>query len=121
MLGFVIKMYTLGLSIRSITERKRPSFHFLAGSVKGNSMGCAIVGVFMLLACVMLLSVSVSQDVLFLLQVSRNSLEFGQLKNALVNTNFPLNKGGFGGGGEFISLLLFVNLLVFLDVKKICF
>lgn len=52
----------------------------------------------------MLLSVSVTQDVFSTLQVSRNNLEFGQLKNALINTYLPLNQGGVGsGGGKFIS------------------
>lgn len=38
-----------------------------------------------------------------MLQVSRNNLEFGQLKNALVNAYYPVNKGGVGGGGQFVS------------------
>ena len=37
-----------------------------------------------------------------MLQVSRNNLEFGQLKNALINTYLPVNRGGVGGGGKFV-------------------
>ncbi|XP_022982341.1 ATP-dependent zinc metalloprotease FTSH 4, mitochondrial [Cucurbita maxima] len=31
-------------------------------------------------------------------RVSRNNSEFGQLKNALINAYYPVNKGGVGGG-----------------------